>query len=75
MNRLTRLLKRPDAEPQPVPYICPRCGQNVARLTPEDEVRVHEHRLLHLAKQWGDSLEGSTGWVVDDDGGLRAVTD
>ena len=75
MNRLTRLLRRPGPEPEPVPYICSRCGQDVARLTPEDEVRVNEHRLLHLAKEWGDSLEGSTGWIVDDDGGLRPVSD
>ena len=70
--RLTRrFLKRPG----PTNYICPRCGQDVERPTPDDKVSVNEHRLLHLAKEWGQSLEGSTGWIVDDDGGLRPVTE
>ena len=67
-----RFRKRP---PEPVGYICPWCGEYVERLSPEDKISVNEHRLLHLAKEWGDSLDGSTGWIVDDDGGLRPVGD
>jgi hypothetical protein len=71
---IRRLLRRAAPEPS-LFYTCPRCGQDVDRLSAEDELRVNEHRLLHLAKQWGDSLEGSTGWIVDDDGGLRPVAE
>ena len=76
MMRLTRhFRKRPEPEPDPVPYLCPRCGQGVARLTSDDKISVNEHRLLHLASEWGASLEGSTSWIVDDDGGLRPAAD
>ena len=72
MIRLTRRFRK---QAEPADYICPRCGQLVDRLTPDHELTVNEHRLFHLAKQWGESLEGSTGWIVDDDGGLRPVTE
>ena len=72
MIRLTRHFLKRHA---PASYICPRCGHDVERLTPSDEVRVHEHRLLHLSKEWSESLESSTGWIIDDDGGLRPVAD
>ena len=58
-----------------MPYVCPRCGQDVKRLTPADDLLVNEHRLLHLSQEWGESLESSTGWIVDDDGGLRPVAE
>jgi hypothetical protein len=73
MNQLTRRLLR---QPQPKPSlnICPRCREAVDQLARDDDPTVNEHRLLHLAKEWSRSLEGSTGFV-DDDAGLRPVAE
>jgi hypothetical protein len=74
MNRLTRRLLR-RSEPEPSLYICPWCGEAVDQQGPDDDLTVNKHRLLHLAKEWGDSLEDSTGWIMDEDGGLRPLAD
>jgi hypothetical protein len=57
----------------PPTYLCPRCGQTVGSLSAGDYVTIRDHRILHMAIEWGKSLDKATGWVMDDDGGLRPV--
>jgi hypothetical protein len=75
MKAVIRLTQRFRKPLEPSTYVCPRCGKDIEQLTPEDETRVNEHRLLHLANEWGDSLDGSAGWIMDEDGGLRPVAE
>jgi hypothetical protein len=58
-----------------IDYACPRCGESFACSTPEEVMRVNCHRLLHLAVEWDKPLKQATGWITDDDGGLRPVAD
>jgi hypothetical protein len=56
-------------------YECNRCGESLACVTPAEVLQVNTHRLLHLAVEWDKSLKQATGWITDDDGGMRPVTD
>ena len=71
---MLRLLGRARRQAEQAPdYLCPRCGRTVARLTPDDNLTISEHRALHLAEEWRAALNRSTGWIEDPDGGLRPV--
>jgi hypothetical protein len=59
----------------PLPYLCSHCGEYFERATQADELVIEEHRLDHLAGEWGASLDSSTGWTMDEDGGIRPVAD
>ena len=73
---MLKLLGRARKRAEPAPdYLCPRCGQTVARLAPDDNLAISEHRTLHLAEEWRASLNRSTGWIEDPDGSLRPVAD
>jgi hypothetical protein len=72
---MIRLARRFFSRPEPSGYICPRCGEYLEHATPEGERDINEHRLIHLADEWGASLDSSTGWTMDEDGGLRPVAD
>ena len=56
-------------------YECSRCGESFGCATPDQVMQVNSHRLLHLAVEWDKPLRQATGWIMDDDGGLRPVTD
>ena len=56
-------------------YECNRCGESLACVTPAEVLQVNTHRLLHLAVEWDKPLRETTGWITDDDGGMRPVTD
>jgi hypothetical protein len=71
-----RLPRRARKQAEPIPnYDCPRCGASLSFSKPEDKLNVSEHRVLHLAVQWGSGLRQTTGWIKDADGGLRPVVD
>ena len=71
---MMRLGRPKFVEPTP-DYECSRCGESLACVTPGEVLRVNTHRLLHLAVEWDKSLKQTTGWITDDDGGIRPVTD
>jgi hypothetical protein len=75
LRRLGRVRKMDEQAGQVPDYLCPRCGQTVPRLSPGDYLSTSEHRALHLAEQWRASLDQSTGWIEDPDGGLRPVVE
>jgi hypothetical protein len=68
-------LGRPKFVEPVLDYECNRCGERLACASPEEVLQVNTHRLLHLAVQWDKSLRESTGWVTDEDGGMRPVTE
>jgi hypothetical protein len=68
-------LGRPKLVEPVLDYECNRCGESFACATPSEVMQVNTHRLLHLALEWDKSLKETTGWVTDDDGGMRPVTD
>ena len=71
---MLRLLGRTRKHAEQAPgYHCPWCGETVARLAPDDKLTISEHCALHLAEKWRASLNRSTGWIQDPDGGLRPV--
>jgi hypothetical protein len=76
MLRLLARALKPAEQPEQAPdYLCPRCGQLVAGLTSDDNLTIARHRALHLAEEWRASLDQSTGWIEDPDGGLRPVVE
>ena len=76
MLRLLGRARKQAEQPEQVPdYLCPRCGQLVAALTPDDNLTISKHRALHLAEEWRAPLDRSTGWIEDPDGGLRPVVE